>query len=175
MRAEQASWLTSVSVRRRLPAFPDHRLRGRVVTAAADGSVRISNCKLPRLAALVLTNSSAIGCLAFSPDGKRLLTAAPRSGIRLWEANGGTSLDETSNPLVNLLVISRRNTPDLVHGSRNFTVWSAQRFAPLRFAAHASVSVSSIRFASSGGVNTSSLERFAIHVRTSGLRKGGGS
>ena len=37
-------------------------------------------------------------------------------------------------------------------------------------AAHTSASVSSMRLASSGGVNTSSLERFAMHVSTSGLR-----
>jgi len=35
---------------------------------------------------------------------------------------------------------------------------------------HASASVSSIRFATSGGVKTSSLERFAMHVSTSGFR-----
>jgi len=33
---------------------------------------------------------------------------------------------------------------------------------------HASASVFSIRLANSGGVNTSSLERFAMHVSTSG-------
>ena len=67
-------------------------------------------------------------------------------------------------------MISRRNTPDFVQGSRNFTVLSAQIFAPPLLAAHASASVSSIRFANSGGVNTSSFERFAMHVSTSGLR-----
>lgn len=33
--------------------------------------------------------------------------------------------------------------------------------------AHASVNVSNIRLANAGGVNTSSLERFIIHVNTS--------
>ena len=45
-------------------------------------------------------------------------------------------------PFVRRLVISRRNTPDFVNGSRNLTVLSAQRFAPLWSAAHASASVS---------------------------------
>ena len=76
----------------------------------------------------------------------------------------------SARPLVRRLVISRRNTPDFVHGSRNFTVLSAQMFAPSWSAAHASASVSSIRFANSGGVNTSSFERLAMHVSTSGLR-----
>ena len=57
-----------------------------------------------------------------------------------------------------------------MHGSRNVTVLSAQMFAPPWLAAHASASVSSIRFANSGGVNTSSFDRFAMHVSTSGLR-----
>jgi len=43
-------------------------------------------------------------------------------------------------------------------------------FAPLLWPAHASAMVSSILLANSGGVNTSSLERFAMHVNTSGLR-----
>ena len=67
-------------------------------------------------------------------------------------------------------MISRRNTPDLVKGSRNVTVGSAQMSAPSLSAAHASASVSSIRLANSGGVKTSSLERFAMQVSTSGLR-----
>ena len=67
-------------------------------------------------------------------------------------------------------MISRRNTPDLVNGSRNVTSGSAQMFAPSLAAAHASASVSSIRLANSGGVKTSSFERFAMHVSTSGLR-----
>ena len=37
-------------------------------------------------------------------------------------------------------------------------------------AAHASASVSSIRFANSGGVKTSSFERLAMQLRTSGFR-----
>src|SRR4051812_3037262 len=42
--------------------------------------------------------------------------------------------------------------------------------APSFAAAQAWVSVSSIRLANSGGVNTSSLERLAMQVKTSGLR-----
>jgi len=42
-------------------------------------------------------------------------------------------------------------------------------FAPPLTAAHATARVSSIWLANSGGVNTSSLERFAMQVRTSGL------
>src|ERR1019366_2974104 len=49
-----------------------------------------------------------------------------------------------SNPMVSRLVISRRNTPDFVQGSRNFTVLLAHMFAPPLLAAHASASVSSI-------------------------------
>src|ERR1700686_3405664 len=56
-----------------------------------------------------------------------------------------------------------------VQGSRNVTVLSAQMLFPPWLAAHASASVSSIRLANSGGVNTSSLERFAMQVKTSGL------
>ncbi len=63
-----------------------------------------------------------------------------------------------------------QKTPDLVHGSRNRTELSAQMLEPLLSAAHASARVSTIRLANSGGVNTSSLERFAMHVNTSGLR-----
>ena len=50
------------------------------------------------------------------------------------------------------------------------TFGSAQMFAPSLSAAHASARVSSIRLANSGGVKTSSLERFAMQVSTSGLR-----
>src|SRR5262249_18501665 len=76
----------------------------------------------------------------------------------------------SARPLVRRLVISRRNTPDLVNGSRNLTLLSAQRSAPLLLSAQASATVSSIRLANSGGVNTSSLERLAMQVKTSGLR-----
>jgi hypothetical protein len=62
------------------------------------------------------------------------------------------------------VTISRRNTPDFVTGSRNLTVASAQMLAPSLEAAHASARVSSILLANSGGVNTSSFERFAMHV-----------
>jgi hypothetical protein len=79
-------------------------------------------------------------------------------------------LNQMPQPLVRRPTISRRNTPDLVHGSRNLTFLSTQMFAPPLSAAHSSASVSSIRLASSGGVNTSSFERFAMHVSTSGLR-----
>lgn len=75
-----------------------------------------------------------------------------------------------AKPPVKRVVISRRKTPDLVQGSRNLTELSVQMFAPRLSAAHASVSESSILLANSGGVNTSSLERFAMHDSTSGLR-----
>jgi len=67
-------------------------------------------------------------------------------------------------------VISRRNTPDFVNGSRNLTEPSAQSSAPPLLAAQAVARASSIRLANSGGVNTSSLERLAMHVKMSGLR-----
>src|SRR5476651_869138 len=75
-----------------------------------------------------------------------------------------------ARPILSRLVISRRNTPDFAHGSMNLTELSAQMFAPLLLTAHVSARVSSIVLANSGGVNTSSLERFAMHVNTSGLR-----
>ena len=75
-----------------------------------------------------------------------------------------------SSPLVSLVVISLKKTPDLVHGSRNLMFSSSHIFAPLLSSAHACVSVSKILFASSGGVKTSSLERLAMHVSTAGFR-----
>ena len=63
-------------------------------------------------------------------------------------------------PSISRLAISRRNTPDLQAGSRNVALLSCHS---------SSGSISSIRFATSGGVNTSSLDRFARQVRTSGL------
>ena len=60
--------------------------------------------------------------------------------------------------------------PDFVNGSRKVTVGSVQMLAPSLDDAHAVSNVSSIRLANSGGVNTSSLDRFAMHVRTSGFR-----
>lgn len=60
------------------------------------------------------------------------------------------------------LAIPRRNTPDLVQGSRNFTDWSAHRFAPSLSFAHAAVSVSSILLANSGGEKTSSFDKLAM-------------
>src|ERR1035441_8234751 len=94
----------------------------------------------------------------------------PTGLVRMWFTRFSRFGISFSSPLVRRRVISRRNTPDFVQGSRNFTVLSAQIFAPPLLAAHASASVSSIRLANSGGVNTSSLERFAMHVNTSGLR-----
>lgn len=47
---------------------------------------------------------------------------------------------------------------------------SAQMFAPSLPAAQASASVSSMRLANSGGVNTSSFDKLAMQLSTSGLR-----
>ena len=73
-------------------------------------------------------------------------------------------------PFVRRLVISRRNTPDFVNGSRNLTELSAQsslrHCLPPRPRQECQVS----RLANSGGVNTSSLERLAMQVKMSGLR-----
>ena len=90
--------------------------------------------------------------------------------VSMWLTRSSRLGMPAAKPLVRRLVTSRRNTPDLVHGSRNLTALSAQMFAPPLSAAHASASVSSIRLANSGGVNTSSFERFAMNVSTSGLR-----
>src|ERR1700726_340368 len=66
-----------------------------------------------------------------------------------------------SNPLSRRLTISRRNTPDLQPGSRKVLFLSLQR-SPR--------STSRIWFTSCGGVKTSSLLRFAMQLRTSGLK-----
>src|SRR5580704_6619340 len=59
------------------------------------------------------------------------------------------------------LTISRRNTPDLQPGSRKVVFLSLQRSAG---------STSRIWFTSCGGVKTSSLLRFAMQLKTSGLK-----
>ena len=71
--------------------------------------------------------------------------------------------------MLNRLTISRRKTPDLAHGSKNVRSLFDQMFSPEFDCAQAASKESSIWFANSGGVKTSSLDKFAMQVRTSGL------
>jgi hypothetical protein len=91
--------------------------------------------------------------------------------VRMWSTRFWRSGIASSKPFVRRIVISRRKTPDFVTGSRNVTSGFAQMFLRLFASAQASVSVSSIRLTNAGGVNTSSFDRFAMHVRMSGLRR----
>ena len=50
--------------------------------------------------------------------------------VRMWFTRACRSGILRARPCVRRLVISRRNTPDLVQGSRNRTFLSAQRLAP---------------------------------------------
>ena len=78
----------------------------------------------------------------------------------MWSMRSCKSGNSSASPSISRLAISRRNTPDLQAGSRKVTLLSCQM---------SSGSISSIWLATSGGVNTSSLLRFARQVRTSGL------
>ena len=91
--------------------------------------------------------------------------------VRMWSTRSSRSGISSASPSTRRVVISRRNTPDLVNGSRNVTsmVGPDARAVvvgvPTRRARR-----SSIWFANSGGVKTSSFDRLAMHVSTSGLR-----
>ncbi|MEG9429990.1 MAG: hypothetical protein VZQ61_03595 [Christensenellaceae bacterium] len=65
-----------------------------------------------------------------------------------------------SNPFISLLAISLKNTPVLQAGSKNVVSGFLKSSCGKR---------SSIWFTISGGVKTSSLERFARQLKTSGL------
>ena len=73
-------------------------------------------------------------------------------------------------PFVRRLVISRRNTPDFVTRVEERDRLVGPDVRAVVVVCPASASVSSIWLANSGGVKTSSLERFAMQVSTSGLR-----
>src|SRR5680860_224287 len=90
--------------------------------------------------------------------------------VRMWSTRSWMSGISSFKPSVRREVISRRNTPDLVNGSRNLRSLFAQMLAPSFATAYASATRLSISLANAGGVNTSSFERFAMQVRTSGFR-----
>ena len=66
----------------------------------------------------------------------------------------------TSSPLISLFAISRKKTPDLHEGSRNVVSGLLKSSCG---------SISSIALATSGGVKTSSFDKFARQDNTSGV------
>jgi WD40 repeat protein len=63
-----------------------------MLTTSDDGTARLWDCRTGRQIGPSMIHKGAVIAAAFSPDGKRIVTAGTDNAARLWEANTGKQI-----------------------------------------------------------------------------------
>lgn len=101
--SDEALWMWDVAAGRRLESFalPEGKQHGvgfhqaQLVAAAADGSLRIV---APHLEQLIDAHAEGVLSLAFTPDGKRVVTSGADKTVKLWDLAEGKQLAVFAGP-----------------------------------------------------------------------------